>query len=364
MERNNKGNIIFSRKNIKMKFIVLLLNLVNLIINQKRKKYKKVGIIGLPHSQNIGNNLLKYAMYIKISEFGFDPYIIGRRIGNKNISFILRTVKAILINKSFTEINRNDYDILMVNSDQTWRRNCDKFFYDIAFLNFSKNWDIPKFVYGASLGNDFWEYSIKEEAIIKSLLKNFNGISIREKGSIKLIEDHLKLKPTFVLDPTFLINKKYYLNLIKNFKIDNLIENSFIFIYTVTNSTELNNFIKNISEKYNYKCYLIGINTINQIQKFIYGINKCKAVITDSYHGTIFSIIFNKPFISFVYEKRGKERFNSLKEIFNLQNRIVNYNSYPDINLLEEPLNIDMKYLYSLKKKSIHFLKSNLLISK
>ena len=65
-----------------------------------------------------------------------------------------------------------------------------------------------------------------------------------------------------------------------------------------------------------------------------------------------------------MYEKRGKERFNSLKEIFNLQNRIVNYDSYPDINLLEEPLNIDMKYLYSLKKKSIHFLKSNLLISK
>ena len=151
---------------------------------------------------------------------------------------------------------------------------------------------------------------------------------------------------------------------VKNFKIDNLIENNFIFIYTVTNSTELNNFIKNISEKHNYKCYLIGINTINQIQKFIYGINKCIAFITDSYHGTIFSIIFNKPFISFVYEKRGKERFNSLKEIFNLQNRIVNYDSYPDINLLEEPLNIDMKYLYSLKKKSIHFLKSNLLISK
>ena len=41
------------------------------------------------------------------------------------------------ITKGFTEINKTDYDILMVNSDQTWRINCAKFFYDIAFLNFA-----------------------------------------------------------------------------------------------------------------------------------------------------------------------------------------------------------------------------------
>jgi hypothetical protein len=92
----------------------------------------------------------------------------------------------------------------MVNSDQTWRRYCDKFFYDIAFLNFSKNWNTPKFVYGASLGMDYWEYTKQEEEIAKSLIKDFRGISVREKGSIKLIEKHLQVKPTFVLDPTLL----------------------------------------------------------------------------------------------------------------------------------------------------------------
>ena len=205
---------------------------------------------------------------------------------------------------------------------------------------------------------DYWEYTKQEEEIAKSLIKDFRGISVREKGSIKLIEKHLLVKPTFVLDPTLLIDKKYYLKLINNFTIDDVKDNNFIFVYTITNSNNLNNFLKNISER--YKMYKIYVNSINQIEKFIYGIYNSKAVITDSFHGTIFSIIFNKPFISFVYKERGKERFNSLKEVFNLDNRIYNYDTSPNINLLETPLNVNQKFLNSLKKKSIKFLKSNL----
>lgn len=333
--------------------------LINIMI---RRKFKKVGIVGLQHSQNIGNNLLKYAMYIKLINLGFEPYIIGVRYGNSNISFLLNNVKVRLINKSFNEIKKNDYDILVVNSDQTWRRQKSEFFYDIAFLNFSKNWNITKFVYGASLGLDYWHYTKKEEEVAKSLIKYFKGISVREKGSIKLIEKHLGFKPTFVLDPTLLIDKKYYLKLIKNFRIQNDIGDNFIFIYKLINSKQLNILIKNIKEKYKYKIYLIDYNVINQIQKFIYGVYNCRAVITDSFHGTIFSIIFNKPFISFVYKSKGKERFNTLKEIFNLHNRIINYDSYPDIRLLEKPLKINKNMLTSLKKKSIRFLKKNLFL--
>ena len=173
MEKTNQNKYsIFLINNKQLKLLIFI---ANIFINEIIKiKYKKVGIIGLPHSQNIGNNLLKYAMYIKLTELGFKPYIIGQRYGNDNISFILNNVKVILINKSFNEINRNDYDILMVNSDQTWRKDSEHFFYDIGFLNFSKNWEIPKFVYGASLGFDYWDYTKKEEDTIKSLA-NYNS---------------------------------------------------------------------------------------------------------------------------------------------------------------------------------------------
>lgn len=362
MEKNKK---LKNFKIFSLKIIISIFLGFKFIKNNYFKK--KVGIIGLPHSQNIGNNLLKYAIYVKLSQLGYNPYIVGTRFKNENISFITENTQMRLINNSFDEIKENDYDILIVNSDQTWRKwpinNKDPFFYDIAFLNFSESWDKPKFVYGASIGIDKWELNEKEEEIAKYLLKNFTGISTREKGLIKYIENHLKYKAEFVLDPTFLINKKYYLNLIKNYKNDIIIDDSFILIYIISDSKQIINYINNIKNKYNYKIYSINFNITNIIQKFIYGINKCKGIITDSYHGTIFSIIFNKPFITFIYEFNGKERFNSLKEILNISDRIYDLNSSPNVQLIETPLNLNKTLLKYLKKKSIAFLKKNLNIN-
>ena len=320
---------------VKKKFLTLLF-ILNFIIHFNAKKIK-IGVIGLNHSQNVGNNLLKYAISIKLLELGFEPTIIGLKVITNNISFIQDSIKIRIINQSFSEIKKNDYDILMVNSDQTWGK-WDRNFYDIAFLKFAKDWNNTKFVYGASLGYDVWKFNRNEEKIAKYLIKDFRGISVREIGSIKYIEEHLGFKPTLVLDPTLLIDKKYYLKLIKGYKSEIIFDSKTIFIYTVTNSSFLKDYIRSIKEKNNYKIYLIDINSNNQILKFIYGIYKCHGVITDSFHGTIFSIIFRKPFISFVYTYKGSERFNTLKEIFGVGNRIFTYNYFPDINLLETPL--------------------------
>ena len=124
-----------------------------------------------------------------------------------------------MIKNNFSEIKKTDFDIFIVNSDQTWRKWVANF-YDIAFLKFAENWNKPKFIYATSLGVDKWEFNKKDEIIANYLIKNFTGISVREKGSINLIQKHLGIKPIFVLDPNLLINKKYYLNLIKNFKSD------------------------------------------------------------------------------------------------------------------------------------------------
>ena len=313
----------------------------------------------MAHSQNVGNNLLKYAISITLSKLGFVPYIIGIKIKNQNISLLQQYTKVKIINNSFQEINKTEYNILMVNSDQTWRK-WDRHFYDIAFLYFAKNWNIPKFIYGASIGLDNWTLTEKDEMVAKNLLKNFTGISTREKGSINMIEKHLGIKSTFVLDPTFLIDKRYYLKLIKNYKNDFIIQKNFIFIYSITKSKLFKKFINELKEKSNYRIYQINEKIENQIRKFIYGINYCKAVITDSFHGTVFSLIFNKPFISFIFDFNGRERFNTLKEIFNIDNRLFDSNSKPNITLLNIPLKINKTLLKILKNQSINFLKRNL----
>ena len=195
------------------------------------------------------------------------------------------------------------------------------------------------------------------------IIKIFSGISVREKGSIKLIEKHLGIKPLFVLDPTLLINKKYYLKIIKNYRNDDLLTKNILFVYLLNNSISMINFINNASQKLNYKIFLVTLDSKNQIESFIYGIYHCKAVITDSYHGTLFSIIFKKPFISFSPLINGIERFNTLKEVFDLKQRIFDYNyrSIPDINLLKKSININ-KNLNLIKKQSLDYLKKNLKI--
>ena len=280
---------------LKIKILIILFSFSLWIIRNKIKKIK-IGVIGLKHGDNIGNNLLKYAMDIKLKELGFDPYIIGMQWKNTNISFIINAVKLRIIKFNFSEIKKNDYDILMVNSDQTWIKR-DKHFYDHAFLNFAKNWNITKFIYGASLGHDHWILTKKDEKIAKDNLKNFKSISFREKGTIKLVINHLGFKSTFVLDPTLLIDKKYYLNIIKNYKENINFKNNYIFTYLIYRNKKVNEFINKVTSALNFKIYNVKKTSRDSIKRFIFGIINSKSVITDSYHGTLFSIIFNKPFL-------------------------------------------------------------------
>ena len=133
----------------------------------------------------------------------------------------------------------------MVNSDQTWRK-WDSYFYDIAFLKFAESWKIPKFIYGTSLGFEDWKFNEEDEKIAKYLLKNFTGISVREKGSVYLIKKFLGFEAQYVLDPTFLINKNLYLNLIDNFQseiIKKINNKKYIFAYIFVKSCNIDNYI-------------------------------------------------------------------------------------------------------------------------
>ena len=332
-------------------------------ISKKKTNKKRVGVINLFHMQNIGNILVKFALFKKLKEFGLNPVIIcPNKYEEVNISFINRTTVLKHIG-DFSELNKSDYDYLIVNSDQTWNYFDKKYFYDIAFLRFAENWTIPKFVYAASIGRDKWFYTKEEDKMASRYLKNFTGISFREKGTVKLAEDHLNLtyKPIFALDPTFIIDKNYYLNEIKNYKRNIDLGEKYIFVYQLDKNEILEKTIYESSSKLKYKIFKLDLNESYYIENFLFGINISQAVITDSFHGTVFSIIFNKPFISFLNRKRGKGRFDSLKEIFNLENRILDINALnPNINLLLKPLNINRTLLNELKKYSINYIKKNL----
>ena len=322
LKKKNSSRLL---RTITILFLLLLLNIEDVEDFNKLKiglKKLKIGVISEHYSQNIGNNLLKYAMFIKLKELGFEPQIVGHLVPGNNISTLKEAINIRIINSSFSEINRNDYDILMVNSDQVWRKG-NLFYLDIGFLNFSKNWNITKFIYGASLGSETWNYGRNENIVMKELLKEFKGISVREKGTIKLVEDHFNITPSLVVDPTLLINKQYYLDLIKDYKNEFNSNESFIFIYKLDNMLPMELFIKQSAKKLKYKIYYCTMFNKDYLKRFIYGIYNCKAVVTNSYHGILFSIIFRKPFVAFNPKYRGNDRFITLNDVYGLKKRIV-----------------------------------------
>ena len=358
---------------IKIFFIIFLTiifflnNIANILQNIKFysneiKQIKRVGVVNINIGLNIGNILVKYSMFKILEEMGFNSTIIVPKGGplNFNLSFVNRTIGShlLFVRKDFSNLKEEDFDYLMVSSDQTW----NGLNLNVGFLKFAENWNVKKFIYAASTGNHL-PFRENNKILIKSLLKNFTGISFREKGMVKLLEDSIGLKSEFVLDPTFLLSKNVYLNTIKNYQQYNFNKNDkFIFVYQLDRNYHIEKTIKKASELFNFKINKLQFNSNDYMESFLYGMNYCQAIITDSFHGTVFSIIFNKPFLAFSNSFRGKARFDSLKELFSLDNRIIEPSSYSniDINLLIEPLNIDKSKFNEMKKFSLNYLKRNL----
>ena len=188
---------------------------------------------------------------------------------------------------------------------------------------------------------------------------------MREKSAVNYVKSYLGIKPIFVIDPTLLIDKKYYLNIIKDYKQNSLIkEEKYIFTYLFGRQKNIQKFIKYASKKLGYKIYAVRQRDNNSIKKFIYGIANSNAVITNSFHGTVFSIMFKKPFITFFLKNSPRERFISLKNLLLIKGRFFKYNQKPDVKLLTTPLQIDIQFLNLLRNKSINYLKNNLGIIK
>ena len=155
------------------------------------------------------------------------------------------------------------------------------------------------------------------------------------------------------------------MDVIKNFKRDFNFNDKYIFVYQLDRNRVMKDFINKASIKFNYKIFKVDLSKPNFIENFLFGVNMSKAIVTDSFHGTAFSIIFNKPFISYINTNRGRLRFYSLQKTFALKDRIIFPDKHikPDINLLNIPLDINQDLLNSFRNFSIKYLKNNLHIN-
>lgn len=266
-------------------------------------------------------------------------------------------------------LNEGEYDAIVAGSDQIWR---PLYFQPIAdaYLKFAQNWkSVKKVAYAASFGVDKWEYTPQETDECASLLKSFNAISVRENSAIGLCKKYLGAEAVQVLDPTMLLSKDDYIRLTGKRAVER--HKGDLFCYFLDETPEKIGIAHNLAGKNGWKIFQANNANVDRqtlsfekriqkpVEEWIAGFRDAAFVVTDSFHGCVFSIIFNKPFLAIGNVERGFARFNSLLSLFDLQDRL--HESTNRLITLDETdyeaVNVKLE---SLRQKSLSFLENAL----
>lgn len=351
---------------------------------------KKVGIITISDYNNYGNRLQNYAVqevikklglypdsiqnidgiykknYIKVFKYNllnFIKYIYPKRKYKRNRNFLKfnKNIKKskFLIDKSHIDNKINDYyDYFVVGSDQVWNPNFDRLS-NLDLLEFAT--DNKKISFSASFGvsNLLDCYNNK----IRKSIGKFKALSVREDAGKKIVEDITGRKDVQVLvDPTMLLTAEEWDKVSK--KPDKLKSEKYILNYFLGELSEARKKEINRIAKEN-DCEVINLLDKNDPfyctgpAEFLYLEKNAFLICTDSFHSSVFAILYNRPFIVFNREENiasMNSRIETLINKFNLKNR-----EYNEKEITKENLEHDYTEAYQIlkkeKEKSIEFLK-------
>lgn len=254
---------------------------------------------------------------------------------------------------------KEEYKGIVVGSDQVWNiraKDCDSIF----FLPF--NYSGNKVSYACSINDtDYTEKNLPSN--LASEICDFDFISIREEsGKNKLEQFIAKQKKVYtLLDPTLLCNSSEYDSLLN----DRIVDGKYIFLYNVWTSEVGIQAAKFLSEKLNMPVYTImtasNVKEINLLKKsgilvdtvrtspsdFLNFFKYASYIVTESFHGTAFSLIFEKPFVC-VSNRTNDERLNNILTLVGLKDRYMKLGELQTYDLKQE---IDYEIVTEKKEK-------------
>lgn len=270
-------------------------------------------------------------------------------------------VTEYLPNLSMEDVRRYGVEALIVGSDQIWR----PVMYDAVkyyFLGFTKDSTILRIAYAPSIALYEWPFKEEITAQLRELIKNFSAISVREESSVKLIKDKLGVDAQWVLDPTMLLSSEDYLAICKNVPEN---KEPFVFAYILDMSDEKKAMTEKVAKSLGCSIKFLTADKVNEddtIEKWLANFRDAELIITDSYHGTVFSLIFHKQFYCFYNTYRGNARMDSLKKLSGLDERFL---QSAMVNIID--CNIDYgeidKRFEEMRSNSIRFLEKALTIA-
>lgn len=243
---------------------------------------------------------------------------------------------------------KGGYDAYVVGSDQCWRP-CYNAFLPSMFLDFVQDKQVKRIAYAASFGTDKWEFTPQQTAVCVPLAKKFDMVSVREDSGVTLCKDYLGVDAVHVLDPTMLLSKEDYIQIIE--KEQEPKSDGTLFNYILDPDAKKSTFIDKVAQENGLKvfqvlpkcqaetrtrkdvksriddCVFPGVST------WLRAFMDAEMTVVDSFHGMVFSIIFNKPFWVIGNAHRGMSRFTSLLKVFHLENRLLDASGLDDVDL-------------------------------
>lgn len=331
---------------------------------------KNIGIITIHYGVNYGSVLQSYALQEYLKQKGNNAEIINyipeRYIKSNKISLTkngklafkelvyqiitskkkrksLATFEQFLSDNvsignkiySFDELSdiSKKYDILIVGSDQVWNSDYNAGVDAAYYLAFAKD-NVVKIAYAASCGKE--SYTEDEWRKISGLLSGFKAISLREADMVDYFSDR-GINAVHVCDPIFLLSDKEWEKLMDNSK---RIQDEYLLIYCLdSDKDKLIRIGKSIAAQRGLKTVLVSYYSAFPNKNIDYLLEGCSPgiflslmknasfVVTNSFHGTAFSILFNKQFVV-AKRKKYNSRIDSLLTVFGLMNRYVDLDEH------------------------------------
>lgn len=380
----------------------------------------KIAILTQPLIQNYGGILQCYALQTILQNMGHEVVVlnrtynfsykqiilqIGSLIKSVILKFILRKKNKRLINpllenyrelleynspdpkrvnsfkKQYIRLSKglwtskdlgnyckqNRFDVIIVGSDQVWREMYSPCITDY-FLGFLSNKDkTKKIAYAASFGTSENPISYEGIKLCKEHINKFDAISTREISGIKLVKELFNKDASLVLDPTLLLSAEDYIQLIKEDDSVSEMPHDTLTTYILDWSHKKKKCIDGIAAELK----LLNRNDIypddsssysfrmKSIPQWLASFRNARYVITDSFHGCVFSIIFRKDFAVIINNERGSDRFTSLLRILELEDRIISVDDKESImSVLTTPIayaNVERK-IEDMGNVSLSFL--------
>ena len=278
------------------------------------------GIINYWWSNGIGNVLTAFALQRLLQMNGYSSRLINiypddqysRRSGGNSSEFerkYLYSTEQITSPQQFQKLN-DAFTHFITGSDQVFRAEWVSNRWFLDFVDLSHN----KIAMAASFGTGALSVNKLRELQVKYLLRRFNSISIRELSGVRLCRD-LGADAEYVIDPVFLIDPQNYIDIIQN-STYHMEDNKYVLGYFLDISEEKRAQIESVAAHYNLDV-LMADNHM-PIEKFLHIINHAEFVLTDSFHGLCFCLIFQKEYACYFNKMRGNDRFETLIEVLGI----------------------------------------------